>query len=260
MAGDDTNFFHIPEILLGLLAVGLLVAPLWLPTLPLNEPTDEYERAEIVINDTTIEYASEFDDEIRAGPISHDIACTGHPRFRDIRTCAFEQHLNNNNTVPTGIYGAYPGPDDGGLGSRTDYRYIQLEDGVYKPITVGNTSVQRSADSSATDALYRSDLGLQQVPAERALNGVARDLNDVPSVVADAARSGRATSRAEITVPEDPVSVGDRYYRVYRRGQTAPMFWEAPLETILRYGAPFVGLVGLIRLSDRVRLSYVDKN
>lgn len=258
MTGTEANFSHIREILLGLLAVGLLAGPLWLPAIPLNEPAYEYERAEIVINDTTIEYASEFDDEIRAGPISHDIECTGHPRFRDIRTCAFEQHLNNN-TVPTGIYGP-PGPDDGGLGSSTNYRYIQLKDGVYKPITVGNTSVQRRPDSSATDALYRADLGLQQVPAERALDRVTRDLDDVPSVVADAARSGGATSRAELTVPEDPVSVGDRYYRVYRHGQRAPMFWEAPVETILRYGAPFAGLIGLIRLSDRVRLSYVGKN
>ena len=259
MTGTETNPSHIPEILLGLLAVGLLAAPLWLSAIPLNEPTYEYEQAEVVINGTTVEYASGFDDEIRAGPISQDIECTGHPRFRDIRTCAFEQHLNNDNTVPTGIYGT-PGPDDGGLGSRTDYRYIQLDDGIYKPITVGNTSVQRSADSSATDALYRADLGLQQVSAEGALDGVTRDLDDVPSVVADAARGDGTTSRADITVPEDPVSVGDRYYRVYRDGQTAPMFWEAPLETILRYGAPFVGLIGLIRLSDRVRLSYVGKN
>jgi len=259
MTDDDTNFFHILEILLGLLAAGLLVAPLWLPALPLNEPTDEYERAEVVINGSTVEYASEFGDEFGAGPISQDIECTGGSLSHDIRTCAFEQYLNNNNTVPTEIYGG-PGPRDGGLGSGTDYRYIQLKDGVYKPITVGNTSVQLRPDSSATDALYRADLGLQQVPAERALNIVTRDLDDVPSVVADAARSGGATSRAEITVPEDPVSVGDRYYRVYRNGQRAPMFWEAPLETILRYGGPVVGLIGLIRLSDRIRLSYVGKN
>jgi len=94
----DIDLMILPEFgsslrrdcLVGLLAIGLLTAPLWGATLHIGEPTYTYDRIEVTTTDTGIEYVNPDDVPSRT-PISDSIECAGWGG--DVRACAFEEHL-----------------------------------------------------------------------------------------------------------------------------------------------------------------------
>lgn len=252
MSLPKTNRPLLRDLLLGLFAVGLLAAPLWVTVVGIDDPTYTYDRAEVVTNSTGIEYANPdspprpIRTRLRGG-LSEDIKCTGLDRDR--RVCALERGLLETGSAPTGIYTGAGGTRDG----RADYPYVQLENTVYQTSAVVNTSAE------LRDGLYRIDVTLEPVDADEALSRVSRDPDNVPSVVAETARDGTTRSNAEVDVPEAPVELEDgTHYRVYQLGgPNPPSAVESRLTDFLVYGGPFVGMYVLIRLPRRFELSYV---
>ena len=238
------------DILLALVALGLLAGPLWAPALNLAGPTYEYERAEVTTDDTGIEYANESAVPVGSRPpISDDIACS---ETREIRACAFERLLLENRTVPTEVHTTDPDAFRfrGEVAER--YQYVLVDDAVYEPAYTPNRSVRTD------DGLFRVDLDLEEADPDEALERVSlrAGSDDLPSTVADAARTGEATARRDVAVPATPIRLEDgTYYRVYQSDRsTRPPLWRG-IDRFFRYLAPFVGLSLFARLSGRI--SYV---
>lgn len=243
------------DVLLGLVALSLLIAPLWAPMLALDRTSYEYERAEVTTDGDGIQYANETDRPINT-PISEDIACTGGG---EARSCAFESLLVENHTVASEV--RTNNPDLNRSASDERYRYVSVDDTVYEPMYVPNRTAPRN------DGWYRVDLGLEAVDPEVALSHVSlrADTDEVPAAVAAAARDGETTARHAVAVPETPIRLEDdgdeerdAYYRVHEAssGGDRPPLWGV-LDSFLRYVAPFVALWLFVRLSSRV--TYVGR-
>lgn len=241
-------------LLLALLAVGLLAGPLWVEALHLDDRVYRYERAEVSVQDGTIEYAS-------ADPgvaISDHVLCTG---VIDTRACYLEQSLIGNRTVPTSRYtsGSAFGPD-------SDYRYVAGPEGVYEVdvrlnrsqgYVVENGSV-RAVDEESVPAdrvLYRVELDLREVDAQRILDRVSADVDRVETPVREAARSGSVRTYRPVDVPETPVKLENgTAYRVYLAAQHDPPETTRTGVLLLRYLAPVAGiLLGYSLLTGRRR-------
>lgn len=242
--------FH-RDILLAVVALTLLVAPLWVPAINIGDSTYTYARAQIVLDDEDgITYANETE-----GPfwkyISKDIGCS---ISRDVRPCAFERYLAANNTVPTEVY--TNNPDAPHEMATERYRYVQVDGSVYETSYVGNRSVQNDA------GLYRLDLALELASPADVLRAVSRDVSaehvDVAPVVVEAAKEGEATSHHEVEVPQTPMRLDDgTYYRVYtaESSDAAPM--AQFLRIVLPIAGPLIGLFIVFRLFQRIEVTYV---
>lgn len=248
-----TNSPLLRDVLLRLLVLGLLTAPLWVTVVDIDEPRYTYDRTEVVVNDTRIEYADRGIPQSNE-PLSDDIKCTAV----DPRTCALERRLADGGSAPSRIY-------IGSTGARppleADYRYVQVEGAVYRAAAEVNTSAQR------VNGLYRVDATLEPADADLVLSEVSIEPDYVPSVVAKTARGGPTTSKNEVDIPETPIELDDgTYYRVYLQpGLNEPPAVEKRLSDLLTpfltFVAPFVGMYILIRLPRQFEISYVgDRN
>lgn len=237
-----------------LLALGLIAAPLWVPALHLDDPTYEYERASVVIDESDgITYANESSPVVTER-LSDDIGCL-HSYF-DYRLCAFERQLIGNTTVPSGWYTS-------NTDARIDsdwgqYRFVQLDGSTYQADTVVNESVTNE------NGRYRVDLTLEPVAPERVLDTVAvdpsADRSAVDPVVSEAAIEGAATSHRDIDVPATVLEPSeDSYYRVYQAGNSEPAPTGAALSALLFWGSPLVGIGILLLLTRYVDVRYSDR-
>ena len=235
------------DALLAVVAVSLLLAPVWAPLGHLDDPTYRYERVRVTAADATIAYANDSDPPVR-GPISADVACTGS--FGQSRGCYFERYLAANHTVSTGVAAKPPGPIDlPGVGG---YEYAVVNGTTYETTAVANRSARRD------DGLYRVDLALEPASAREALERVSVRLEDVHPAVREAARTGVGTSHREVDVPKTPVRLEDgTYYRVYAAGRTDPLDLDRFLADLLRWGSPLVGLALVGQLRGRFEIQYV---
>lgn len=243
------------DVALVLLALALLTAPLWAATLQVGDPTVEYDRHEVVANESAIEYADE-DDVPPSTPISDRVDCAGW--YGDLRACAFEDALDDGATVPAGLYTSNPNTTSTPpMYSATYYDYVQLEGQLYEPTLEANASAERD------DGMYRVDLALEPTDPDDVLRFVSVDAGDdeIPAVVAEAARDGPTTDRADVEVPEAPIEVGDEgdetYYRVVQIDSEDPGAIEAGLSWVLTYVAPLAGLFALASVARRVDVTYV---
>lgn len=241
------------DALLALLALVLLLSPVWVAMANISETTYTYERAEVVSDeDSGITY--EGDPPLEDKYISVDIGCSVP---QDTRVCAFERYLLSDTTVPTETYTNNPAaPFDVGINR---YQYVQINGSVYDPGYIGNRSVQRE------DGLYRLDLALEPASTTDALRQVSVDVStesdNVPSVAIQAARQGSATSDQEVKIPQTPLLVdGDTYYRVYLASQNEPGQMESVLGIGLSIAGPLVGLYVGPRLFRRIEIRYVGKS
>lgn len=233
-------------VLLAVLAVALLAAPLWAPALHLSEPTYRYERVSVTADENGIQYANESAGPLPPDmPISDEIACSG---AREIRACAFEQLLLENETVQSTVTTRSLDAEKRWPAHR--YRYVLLDDSVYEPRYVANRSAHQG------NGWYRLDLTLEPADPDQVLQYVSlpAESDEVPATVAEAARTDAATRRGEIEVPTTPIRLEDgSYYRVYEadRDRDRPPLWHA-LDWGLRYAAPVVALGLFARLSRRI--------
>lgn len=235
--------------LLTVVALVLLVAPVWTPMLHLGDYGDRYERAQVTTGNGTIEYANESELQTNI-PISTEIACT-EPLMRS-RGCFFEKYLSEKDTIPTGIWSS--NPDYAPLPSFERYRYTVMNGSVYEVSYVANESVQNDK------GLYRVELALDPKPADEVLRSVSVSADRVPDPIRRAAKSGVATSHRDVEVPDRPVRLADgTYYRVYRAGTTDPSELGDAFDGVLRYSLPFVGLALVGHLSGRFEVRYVGE-
>lgn len=239
------------DALAACLAIALLAGPLWTSLLHLGEPAYRYERVEVTTEgDRAIETA---DPWVHApeSPVSESIACIDD--WARIRTCAFERHLANGSTVPTGW--STSNPENGDLPVEGGYEYVVVRNQVYEADYVVN-------ESAGDGGYYSIDLGLEPVSAYDALDEASIDGRDAPDGVPDpvlrAARTGSATVHREIDVPREPILTDDGgYYRVYQARDVEPGIAEQAADGLLTYVAPIVGLLWLARLSRRIDVDYV---
>lgn len=235
------------DALLAVIALALLVAPVWAPMVHLGDPIYRYESTRVTAaDDGTIEYAN--DGPQTPAPISVEIACTAE--FMQSRSCFFEQYLAANHTVPSGISSSNPNTTD--IPTFERYQYAVVNGTVYETSYVANHSRENE------EGFYGVDLALEPVPADEALRWASVRADRVPGPIREAAETGVGTAHREIEVPKTPVRLDDgRYYRVYAAGRTDPLELEQFAGTLLRWGSPVVGLGLVGRLSGRVEVTYV---
>ncbi|RZH66715.1 hypothetical protein [Natrinema altunense] len=236
------------DLVLIVVALGLLTAPVWVTQLPVGGPVYQYERAEVTTNGTAIEYATTTDSI--SGPISDEIACSDS---LEARPCALERVVLDNTTVPTGIYASNPGDTRPPIDER--YRYVRIDDAVYEPTYVANRSAQRE------DGMYRVELALERTEPDQALEAVSRHVtsDDLSPTVIEAARDGGARAHGEVDVPETPIQLKNgTHYRVYLAGHDDASTVSRGVDLVLTYLAPLAGLWLLISLSRRIEVSHAS--
>ncbi|WP_096389660.1 hypothetical protein [Halopenitus persicus] len=254
------------DALRAVIALALLAGPLWIPALHLGDPTYRYERAQITDDGSGVAFENE--SAVPAGTIlSEEIACAG----TSSRACAFERHLARNNTVLTPIYSSTAGTGTSSFAVAPDsYDYVQINGTVYEATTVANRSRvyvvanrtvyekgEAPEDADTSGDLYRVELSHRQAPPAEVLFRVSRDVDTVPSPIAQAARTGTGVAHRDLDVPKTPIRTAeDTYYRVFRAGQneTGGHAW---LDTMLTIGTPIAGLIILVRLRRRVEITHV---
>jgi len=240
------------DLLVGLLAVGLVAGPVWTAAIGLGGPTYTYDRAEVVTTDEGIGYV-DSEDVPRRTPISDDVTCAGWGG--DLRACNFERHLLDEGSIPTGVYATNPDYTPAfSMYSADYYEYVQLDGTLYEPTYVTNESARRD------DGLYRVDVTLERAEPADVLERESLDVDrdGLPSVVVGTARNGETTARHEVDVPDTPIRLDDgTYYRVYRERATDDPSWAETLVTwVLTYVGPLYGLSLLVRLAGRVEVTY----
>lgn len=237
------------------LALGLLLGPVWVPVLDLDEPTYRYERARVTVGgENGLAYANSTPFQETNRFISADIGCTIP---EDARICAFE-HYAANHTIPTDVYGTNPNYTRRSLGGVERYRYVLLNGTAYETTLVPNRSIRDD------QGLYRLDLGLSPVSLDEALRAVSLNATvqreDIPSVVYRAATGGVGENHRLVDVPRTPVRVENgTYYRVYFADRTEPSPIGQFLGTVLPVGAPVIGLLALYSLSRRFEVSVIHR-
>lgn len=226
------------DALLAVAALGLLVAPLWVPALHLDDPRYRYESVAIETDGARMAFATEPEDPLLG--ISERIACAGE---RWGRACVFEHAVAANRTVPTRIYASQE------RAFRDDvfdhrYRFVHVNGTVYEVGAVANTS-------APGHGRFRLDLAHRPIEADRALDFVSVDAEDVPPPIQRAARTGSATGVVK-AVPDTPVELEDgSYRRVYVANATYPPDHTEGSESLLTFGLPVAGLVVLGRSWSR---------
>lgn len=239
------------DALVVVIGVLLLSGPLWVYGLQLNEPTYRYERVEVHVDDSTIEYADrpETGSDI---PISDEMACSKHLPGR---VCAFEQFLIENRTVLTDMYTSSSETDS--LLGGSSHEYVLSEETVYRATVETNESGQRDEGG------YRIELALEEVQPEEALQDVSLSVqSDIPSAVAEAARTGNATTHERVDVPETPIQLeSGAYYRVYDAGKISDSVEYHLIRLagngLLVFLSPLLGLRLLVSGPRRFEITYV---
>ncbi|RXK51107.1 hypothetical protein [Halorientalis pallida] len=234
-------------------ALVLLTAPLWSLPLDFGEQVHEYERAEVTVNGSTIEYAPELEDTPYQVPISDEIGCSA---YDDLRVCAFESYLATNHTVPTDWQAS---PESGEFAGPADerYRYARVEGRIYEPIYT--TTPSPEPENASDGSLVRIYLDLEPVDPRETLAAVSVDAADVPPTVRRAAWTGSANHTGSVEVPETPVRTSTGYYRVFEAGVNEPSVLTGFFGLLLRFFAPVVGLGLLVGLRERFQLRHVSK-
>ncbi|WP_128477919.1 hypothetical protein [Halorussus pelagicus] len=235
------------DALLAVIALALLVAPVWAPILHLGDTNYRYERVRVTAENGTIEYANE--SAAPAGtPVSVEVACTeGAMRSR---ACFFEQYLANN-TVPTSIYATNLINHD--LPTFERYRYVVVNETVHELRYDSNRSHENE------NGMYRVDLALEPTSARDALKSVSIRAERAPGPVRAAAKRGTATSHRDLDGPKTPIRLSDgTYYRVYLSSATTSSF-RSFAAGVLRWVTPLVGLSLIAGLSGRFEVRYVGK-
>ncbi|ELY74796.1 hypothetical protein [Natrinema pallidum] len=237
------------DVVLAILALGLLAASLWVLPLHVDEPTYRYERTAVTAGNGSIDYA-DADAVSHETPLRDEIACTDGIPW-DSRACAFERLLLENRTVPTDIqYGSagrvWPPVDD-------RYQYVLLNETVYETIYIANESARQNDG-------YRIDLALERTTLEQVLRDVSIPVtaDEVSPTIAEAARSGAADSHRKVETPDTPIRLEDESFQyVTLAERSAPSLPARGLDFLLTYLAPLLGLSLLGHLSRRVEVTYV---
>ena len=242
--------------LFALVGVGLFLAPLWFPPIHVGDPAYTYEAAQVTPDhERGIGYVDGDAPRVTSvGRISDEIACSSGP-FMEIRTCALERHVAENNTVPSGI--STVSTEVSSVLTADQYRYVAVNDRVYETAYEVNESARNEGE------MNRIDLALEPVPAEEALRDVSVDASSdqVSPVVAEAAREGTARSRERVDVPQTPVRLEDgTYYRVYEYGTDNPSTFLRVLGDALPFLVMGVGVLMLVRLADCLEVTYTPGN
>lgn len=237
--------------LAGLLAIGLLATPLWVPALHLDDPSYTYERFEVVVDEEEgITYANES-----AVPsnrqLSDRLGCTH--TFNDFRLCGFERQLRDNGTVPSGWYTSRTG--SGYFSEAARYQYLQFNGTTYEALTWVNESRTNEGGS------FSLDLTLEPRDRETVLEAISRDATeatalDVDPTIVDAAVDGSARSHEEIDVPATVFAVQDGFYRVHVTEESNPAATGPLFNAILFWGGPLLGLGLLLRIRRYVDVQY----
>jgi len=229
-----------------LLALALLSLPALTSLGVIGTEDNQYERAQVVATDGTVAYA-DASDVPEGTPISTDLICAG---TQVERACALEELLGNETRSLSVESSAENLEDDPRIAPRP-YRFVQLDDGVYRALydrdengTVGVSLTE----TTASTALQAISVGSDES------NSLNPDRVDVPDTVVEAAEDGQASSRTDVDVPPYPVRVGDEYYRVYRVSEGSEGT-DSPFSLLLFFGAG-LGLVVLLSLLRNVRFSY----
>ncbi|WP_226005438.1 hypothetical protein [Natrinema salinisoli] len=239
------------DLVFAVVALGLLTAPLWVAHLSVGERTYQYERVEVVTNGTDIEY--ETDTERFPGPISDEIACAPAASL-EVRPCALEQKVLDNETVPTKVYSSHPGPTRAPAPTEERYRYVRIDGAIYEPTYVANESAQ-----DEFTRYYRIELALNQTAPEQALESVSRRATSdtLSPTVVEAARNGDARAYRRVDLPETPVRLEDgAYYRVYLAEYGDSSTVSSGIYFVLRYIAPLAGLIITLDVSQRVEVTH----
>lgn len=237
------------DVVLVLLALGLLAAPLWVLPLHLDEPTYRYERTAVTAGNGSIDYA-DADAVSHETPLRDEIACTDGIPW-DSRACAFERLLLENRTVPADIYYGSAGRVQPPVDDR--YRHVLLNGSVYETSYIANESALRSNG-------YRIDLALERTTLEQVLQDVSIPVtsDEISPTAAEAARSGAANSHREGETPDAPIRLEDGTFRyVTVTEERDPSLGARSLDFLLTYLAPLLGLSLLGYLSRRVEVTYV---
>lgn len=231
------------DLLLGIVALGLVTAPFWIGVFGFGDPIYTYERAEVAIDGETLEYEADPSSPFGPVSISDEIACSAD-WIHQIRTCALEAHLAENGTVATGIRTS--NPEDFRPPVR-EYLYVIVDGTIYEATYTGG------------DAGRTVYLDLERADPDAVLEhvSIAADRSFVPEAAREAAETGEAETRSEIDVPQAPIETDDgRYYRVYPAGQTRPPWTGELIESLARIGGPIAGLLLFYHLSQRI--TYVN--
>ncbi|CCQ34089.1 conserved hypothetical protein [Halorhabdus tiamatea SARL4B] len=219
----------------------------------MNEPTYRYERLEVVTNGSSIEYADQPVTQLRV-PISDAIACSG----RWTRVCGLERFVLENRPIPTETYTSRA-DYDGSVGPANPYQYALRNQSLYEPTSVVNES------SRNADGMYRIEMDLEPVSPETVLRRVSTPAtaeDAVPSLVAQTARTGTVTAHRSVEVPHTPIQLENgSYYRVYLAETTDDIPPISQLvHFLLVYIAPLFGIYFLVRIRQRVEITYIGSN
>lgn len=239
------------DTLLVILALGLLLGPVWVPTLNLGEPTYHYEHARITVGgENGLAYANSTPFQDTDQLISADIGCTIP---EEARICALE-HYATNHTIPTEGYTTNPDLNSSTFGGIEHYRYVLLNGTTYTTTLIPNRSVQNS------EGLYRLDLGFDPVPLNQAISAVSLNSTiqreEIPQAVYQAATDGTGKSHHRVNIPPTPIRTENgTYYRVYFDGRTEPSPAGQFLGKVLPIGTPIIGLLALYLLGRRFEVS-----
>ena len=231
------------DLLIAAVAVGLVATPLWIGAFGFGDPIYTYERSEVASVGENVVYKDKPSSPYGPVAISDEIACSA--AWIQIRTCAFEAYLLENDPVETGFRSSDPenfSPPFGG------YRYVSIDGTIYEAAYTG-------ADDGRT--IY---LDLEPADPDEALERVSipADRPDVPEAVREAAETGKAETRSELDVPQTPIATDDgSYYRVYQAGLAQPSSTDEQIESLARIGGPIAGLL-LFFYHLSVRYTYVE--
>lgn len=228
--------------MLAVLGIVLCAAPLFVAVSDVGEPVHRYDSAEVVANDSGIWYESD-DPWLYERQISDEIACLGD---YNVRTCQFEEYALQRGGIETSVRVSTPD---------ASITPVPEEDPVVRYVQIDGRLYERTYPTYETESEYAVRFEHEPVNAERVLDAVAVDADDVAPEVAEIAGEGGATFRDEIDVPETPIATSDgSYYRVYHRNQ-GPVPRTDDWVTWLAALSPLGGLALLVRLWRRTQIS-----
>jgi hypothetical protein len=235
------------DFLVTVIALSLLSLPVFTSLGFIGTTDNQYERTEVVTVDGELRYADpgSVPDGV---PISEDIACAG---TQVERACAVES-LVGNQTVSLGVQSDAESLEDDQRIAPKPYRFVQLDDGMYRALYTKNetNTVHASLQSTSAETARRA----VSVPVDPPETSPNPEKVIIPDTVATAAREGQASSRTAVDVPKHPIRVDGRYYRVYRvseasEGTTTPF-------SLLTIFAAGLGGIMLLSIFRNVRISY----
>lgn len=235
-------------------ALALLTAPLWSFPIDFDQRVHEYERAEVRVNGSSIEYATDLDGTPDRTPISDEIGCSA---FLDTRICAFESYLAANHSIPTEWRS---GSEPSGYTSVPEfdrYQYVRVDGQIYE--ATYTTGDPNATGDETHDGLVRIHLALRPTDPGETLDAVSVDAENVPPTVRQAARTGSANHTGAVAVPETPVRTSTGYYRVYEESVRDRSVLSGFFGVVLRLFSPAVGLGLLVGLRSRFQLRHVSK-